>query len=37
VIAQHKFLNALVMDVDAPDDLSCIVEFAEIGFTKVLN
>ena len=25
------------MDVDAPDDLSCIVEFAEIGFTKVLN
>ena len=30
VIAQYKFLNAL-------DDLSCIVEFAETGFTKVLN
>ena len=25
------------MDVDAPDDLCCIVEFAEARFTKVLN
>ena len=34
VIAQHKILNVPVMNVDAPEDLNCIVEFAGIDLPK---